>query len=286
MRIISFLAALLLLTSCKRNPPNMDFNKDVELPGSVVAEFYNKAAMDSLVAKINAIPEMAEDIKTARLDTLIGDIKVLSKVAALSGRERIPFTERFRGDEFLIITSDKNAAKWQQGTNSYGFNVKQIKDYEFSDMEFWKYHTGGYSPENSFDSIRKDEVQELKVVLRAEQEGFENVKYLVTVCDVILKMPRMADTQNFEDGRLVSYVKVYHRISGAKMAQGIVVGTNNENIPIFSEGVRIEEYEQLLFENILERRDDAVMDFLRNDTSNFDVSKPSKMKEQMDKAFN
>ena len=95
----------------------------------------------------------------------------------------------------------------------------------------------------------------------------------------------MADTQNFEDGRLVSYVKVYNRSSGAKMAQGIVVGTNNENIPIFSEGVQIKEYEQLLFENILKRRNSAVVAFLQNDTGNFDASKPSKMKEQMDKAF-
>jgi hypothetical protein len=272
MRIISFLAALLLLASCRRNPPNMDFNKNAELPGNVVAEYYNKAAMDSLVAKINSIPEMAEDLKTARLDTLTGESLSVNEIKRLAGKEHIPFEKGFSSNFFLIVASNKNAVlDWDKQENKYGFTLKKndITDTRiFQDMHLWNYHIGNYAPNVRFDSIQKDEVKKLKVVVEAEQIFFKKVKYLVTVCDMVFKRPKMLENDTFEGGLLITEIKVYDGITGAKMGQTITLTTSKENVPDTSGGLNVKKVkETVLLEDLFTARNKKVMNFLQNKTS-------------------
>lgn len=267
MRLLYILATLILLISCKRTPPNMDRFKDADLPGNVVAEFYNKTAMDSLVAKINGTAEMAADLKSAHLDTITTDYSLLETLARVGETEHVPFTH-FEGSTFLIVASDKNASPtWETGSNAFGFRLKKNDPTDiwlFTEMELWKYHAGEYAPDKSFDSIRKDEIKELKAVLETEKGEFSRVKYLVTVCDAGLKMPQLHENDVFDGGLLLTEVKVYDRATGAKVGSAVIMARNTEEVPDTSSALTEKGKQMILLDDLLRSRNIKIMDFLQN----------------------
>ncbi|MFP9099516.1 hypothetical protein ACLI09_10705 [Flavobacterium sp. RHBU_24] len=245
----------------------MDWAKDTELPGNVVAQFYRKPAMDTLIAKINATPEMEGDFKAAHLDTIATDYALLQTLARIGDTERTPFTDS-QGSTFLIIASDKNASPtWERGNNDFGFRVKKIDPADiwlFTEMELWKYHAGEYAPEKSFDSIRKDEVKELKSILETEKGEFNRAKYLVTVCDIGLRMPQVHENNMFDGGLLLTEVKVYDRATGARVGRAVLMCKNTDEIPDTSSAVVKEGKQMVLLDDLLRSRNIKVMDFLQN----------------------
>jgi len=270
MKLLYTLAGLLLLTACNGNKSSNDEDKNVGLRGDIVAAVYSKPTMDSLMAKINAIPELTEDLKTAKLNRVTEDSLTLDGVAERLGNSIIPFTKGFEQGSFMLINSNENAAKLHESVmNEYGYNLMSIDTTypprPFNHIELWRYHSGEYNNPQSYDSITKFFADDLRESLKEEPALVRNVKYLVSVCDLLLVKPKAVDDKTFEGGILMFEIKVYNATSGAKEGQAVIMAKNSDTATSFMDsnlGKTMQD--DFLYEDLLKNKDLEILGFLKN----------------------
>lgn len=268
MRLISFLTAIVLIASCGRQ--DNDVFKNVELPGAVIAHSYNKATIDSVIAKIDALPELVEDLKTAKLTTVTNDSIVLDGIVERAGDGRIPFEKGFDPESFIFVVSNQNASRtWENNKNEYGYSLVWLDSTDLhppsqEGFRLWSYHTGGYQHPNRYDSIDRQRVEKLEKELKREKAVLKKAKYLVSLCDITLIKPKLVDKETFEGGIIISEVKVYDIKTNQKIGSTVIVETNSDTVKNFVSAVGTEMKEEVLYGNLLARRNGEIIRFLKN----------------------
>ena len=287
MKIFYALAAVVLLTACKGNGDANDEDKNVDLPSNIIAAVYSKAAMDSLLAKINAIPELTEDLKNAKLSRVAEDSLALEQVVTQALKGSIPFDKGYEQGKFILITSNQNAAKLHEGEmNEYGYNLTSIDTTypprPFQDIELWRYHYGKYSDAPFNDSVSTFYANMLKESLEKEPAIIKKVKYLVSVCDILLVEPEVVDDKTFKGGVLMFEIKVYDANTGAKVAQDVIMAKNSDSATNFMDsnlGKTMQD--DVLYEDLLKNKDKEILNFLENKKEDVGSAKSQKKRHKI-----
>ncbi|MFP9099517.1 hypothetical protein ACLI09_10710 [Flavobacterium sp. RHBU_24] len=282
MKKIFCLVYILLLVSCVKQKNESEQN--VGLRGDIIAGYYSKPFMDSLISKINAIPELTGDIKTIKLKTIAADSIPTEEIVARAGMETIPFAKGFVQEEFMLVNNNENAVKLHEGViNDYGYNLQRIDTAyppkPFNEIETWRYHSGAYSYPHQPDSIDAFYANLLKEDLEKEQVAVKKVKYFVSVCDIMLLKPHAVDDKTFEGGLLMFEIKVYDAATGKKEAQSVIMSKNSDKATSMMDSKLGESMQdELLYEDLLKNRVNDILNFLQNkkDAKGNEKPEPSK----------
>jgi hypothetical protein len=278
MQKLLFVLSILTLASCQKQKNDED--KNVDLRGNIIAGYYSKPAMDSLISKISAIRELTDDIKTIKLKTIASDSIPVEDIVARAGMETIPFTKGFVQEEFMLINNNENAVKLHESVmNDYGYNLQRIDTAyppkPFNEIETWRYHSGAYSYPHEPDSIDAFYAKLLKEDLEKEQASLKKVKYFVSVCDIMLLKPHAVDDKTFEGGLLMFEIKVYDAATGKKEAQSVIMSKNSDKATSMMDSKLGESMQDdLLYEDLLSNRVNDILNFLEYKKE--EAVKPSK----------
>lgn len=103
----------------------------------------------------------------------------------------------------------------------------------------------------------------LKESVAKEPAIIKKVKYLVSVCDLLLVKPKVIDDKTFEGGILMFEIKVYNANTGAKEGQAVIMAKNSDMAQSFFSSTMGElATNDALYDDLLKNKDKEVLVFL------------------------
>lgn len=194
-----------------------------------------RAELDSLTLFISQNAEIQKDL-AVQLDTVASDSLDITNMVGRFLEGHIPFEDKdVQFPDFIFVNNAFNFSISRPDSPDYNVcefaGNTQYDMFSLSQPYIWQMHRGIEVMADSLDKYGMDRVAKQ---LSEEKQLFTKAKYVATLTDMLVILPKLITDESFEEGMLVSILRVYDRKTAKKIGQCVITSLNSESVSILT----------------------------------------------------